>query len=232
MTIYLSRSFTRSNSSFFLTRGSPFKSFILCFNKTPREDKFLVDTGLGGPRICIQDELIRVPKKRGTRFENEVGFLDRAAGKSRIKIRKHILVRYFINVVLGEPQIKERTTLKLRTLLGTTGVVDGEPPLLNPRGFRHRLVFIELRKIRRTNTQVKGFYFKKLRRRKGYMVAIAGFRAFISMRLFKKRVRERSNDRFIFGTNRKSKFGTNRKSKPKRRQDSFMNNIRKEIRVL
>nr|AKJ25849.1 ribosomal protein S1 [Monsonia emarginata] len=185
MTIYLSRSFPRSNSSFFLSRGSRLKSEVLRLD-LDENIVFVVDAGLGTPRICVQDEILRVPINSATRFENEVGFLDRVAGKSRKKIRRHILERFFIKLVVAKLpiKIKERTTWRLRSLLGSYGVMAGEPPLLNPRTFRHILVFMKLREMRRTNTKVKGFFLKRLRkrlrRRKGskrsYLVGIAGFR--------------------------------------------------------
>nr|YP_009137039.1 ribosomal protein S1 [Geranium maderense]AKE32269.1 ribosomal protein S1 [Geranium maderense]AKJ25834.1 ribosomal protein S1 [Geranium maderense] len=192
MTIYLSRSFPRSNSSFFLSRGSRFKSEVLRLDLDENR-VFVVDAGLGTPRICVQDEILRVPINGATRFENEVGFLDRVAGKSRNKIRRHILERFFIKLVVAKLPIKrkERTTWRLRSLLGSYGVMAGEPPLLNPRTFRHILVFMKLREMRRTNTKVKGFFLKRLRRRKGskrsYLVGIAGFRLFHKIRRLNKK---------------------------------------------
>ncbi|GAY68546.1 hypothetical protein CUMW_265000 [Citrus unshiu] len=41
-----------------------------------REEIFLVDAGLGTPRICMQDEPTGVPINRATRFENKAGSLD------------------------------------------------------------------------------------------------------------------------------------------------------------
>ncbi|KAE9595306.1 hypothetical protein Lalb_Chr17g0337341 [Lupinus albus] len=52
---------------------------------------------------------------------------------------------------------------------------------------------MELNKIWRTNTKVKGFIIKKVKG--GYSVAIAGFITFIPFRCYKKRKRI-SNDRF------------------------------------
>jgi hypothetical protein len=102
MSIYLSRSFPRSNSSFFLCSGNALQSEVLCL----REEMFLVDAGLGTPRICMQDELIKaMPINRATRFENKVGFLDLVAGESLIK--EQILERFFIDLVAGESLIKE-----------------------------------------------------------------------------------------------------------------------------
>ncbi|OIT02144.1 hypothetical protein A4A49_52166 [Nicotiana attenuata] len=58
---------------------------------------FLVDAGLGTPKICMQDEPTGVPINRATRFENKVGFLDLVAGESLIK--EQILERFFIDLV-------------------------------------------------------------------------------------------------------------------------------------
>ena len=48
---------------------------------------FLVDAGLGTPKICMQDELTGLPIKRATRFENKVGSKNVVAGESLIKKR-------------------------------------------------------------------------------------------------------------------------------------------------
>lgn len=145
MSIYLSRSFPRSNSSFFLCSGNALQSEVLRL----REEMFLVDAGLGTPRICMQDEPTGVPINRATRVENKVGSLD---------------------------------------------VVAGEPLLLNPQRFRQNLAWLELNKIWRTNTKVKGFFIEKVKG--GYSVAIAGFITFLPFRRFKKRKKKISNDRF------------------------------------
>nr|QYB18032.1 ribosomal protein S1 [Damnacanthus indicus var. indicus]QYB18160.1 ribosomal protein S1 [Damnacanthus indicus var. microphyllus]QYB18064.1 ribosomal protein S1 [Damnacanthus indicus var. indicus]QYB18096.1 ribosomal protein S1 [Damnacanthus indicus var. indicus]QYB18128.1 ribosomal protein S1 [Damnacanthus indicus var. indicus] len=143
MSIYLSRSFPRSNSSFFLCSGNALQSEVLRL----REEMFLVYTGLGTPRICMQDELTGVPINRATRFENKGGSLD---------------------------------------------LVAGEPLLLLPRRFRQNRAWMELNKIWRTNTKVKGFIIKKIKG--GYSVAIAGFFAFLPFR--RRRKKGISNYRF------------------------------------
>ena len=143
MSIHLSRSFPRSNSSFFLCSGNALQSEVLRL----REEMFLVDAGLGTPRICMQDEPTGVPINRSTRFENKVGSLD---------------------------------------------VVAGEPLLLLPRRFRQNRAWMELNKIWRTNTKVKGFIIEKVKG--GYSVAIASFITFLPFRpLIRRRI---SNDRF------------------------------------
>ncbi|KAF3638040.1 NADH dehydrogenase subunit 5 [Capsicum annuum] len=117
MSIYLSRLFPRSNSSFFLCRGNALQSKVLRL----REEMFLVDAGLGTPRICMQDEPIGVPINRATRFKNRVGFLDLVAGESLIK--EQILERFFIDLVAGESLIKERVAARFNDLVGSTDVV-------------------------------------------------------------------------------------------------------------
>nr|YP_009704555.1 ribosomal protein S1 [Spondias mombin]QEP09110.1 ribosomal protein S1 [Spondias mombin] len=153
---------------------------------------FLVDAGLGTPRICMQDELTGVPINRATRFENKVGSLYLVAGESLIK--KRILERLFIDLVAGESLIKERAVARVNNLMGSTDVVAGEPLLLLPRRFRQNRAWMELNKIRRTNTKVKvkGFIIDKVKG--GYLVAIAGFITFLP---FRPRISQRiSNDRF------------------------------------
>ena len=188
MSIYLSRSFPRSNSSLFLCSGKALQSEVLRL----REEMFLVDAGPGTPRICMQDELTGVPINRATRFENKVGSLDLVAGESLIK--KKIFERFFIDLVAGESLIKERAAARFNDLVGSTDVVAGEPLLLLPRRFRQNLAWMELNKIWRTNTKVKGFIIEKVKG--GYSVAIAGFITFLPFR-FRSRLRKRiSNDRF------------------------------------
>jgi hypothetical protein len=135
---------------------------------------FLVDAGLGTPRICMQDEptLEGVPIHRATRFENQVGSL---------------------NVGDGQSLIKERTATGFHSFFGSLDVVAGEPLLL-PRKFRLFRAWMELKKIWRTNRcgKVKGLILDKVKG--GYSVAIAGFITFLPFRSLKKKGRE--NDRF------------------------------------
>ena len=184
MSIYLSRLFSRSNSSFFLCSGNALQSEVLRL----REEMFLVDAGLGTPRICMQDELTGVPINRATRFENKVGFLDLVAGESLIK--EQILERFFIDLVAGESLIKERAAARFNDLVGSTDVVAGEPLLLLPRRFRQNRAWMELNKIERTKAKIKGFIIEKVKG--GSSVAIAGFITFLPFR----RRQRRSNDRF------------------------------------
>ncbi|XP_068639195.1 small ribosomal subunit protein bS1m-like [Aristolochia californica] len=186
MSIYLSRSFPRSNSSFFLCNGNASQSQVLRL----REDMFLVDAGPGTPRICMQDEPTGVPINRATRFENKVGFLDVVAGESLIK--EQILERFFIDLVAGESLIKERAAARFNDLVGSTDVVAGEPLLL-PRRFRQNRAWMELNKIWRTNTKVKGIFMEKVKG--GYSIAIAGFITSLPSRPLNNTQRI-ANDRF------------------------------------
>nr|YP_010411525.1 ribosomal protein S1 [Triosteum pinnatifidum]URP30534.1 ribosomal protein S1 [Triosteum pinnatifidum] len=185
MSIYLSRAFPRSNSSFFLCSGNALKSEVLRL----REEMFLVDVGLGTPRICMQDEPTGVPINRATRFENKVGSLDLVAGESLIK--EQILERLFIDLVAGESLIKERAAARFNSLVGSTDVVAGEPLLLLPRRFSQNRAWMELNKIWRTNTKtkVKGFILNKVKG--GYSVAIAGFITFFPFRRRKRQGRSK-----------------------------------------
>ncbi|PHT28578.1 hypothetical protein CQW23_31792 [Capsicum baccatum] len=92
-------------------RGNALQSKVLRL----REEMFLVDVGLGTPRICMQDKPTGVPINRATRFENRVGFLDLVAGESLIK--EQILERFFINLVAGESLIKERAAARFNDLV-------------------------------------------------------------------------------------------------------------------
>ncbi|KAF1896064.1 hypothetical protein Lal_00042326 [Lupinus albus] len=127
------------------------------------EEMFLVDAGPGTAIICMQDEPTGVPINRATRLEKKVGSLDLVAGESLIK--KKILERLFIDLVASESLIKERAAVRFNDLVGSTNVVAGEPLLLLPRRFRQNRAWMELKKIWRTNTKVKGFIIKKSKRR-------------------------------------------------------------------
>ncbi|GKV51680.1 hypothetical protein SLE2022_349500 [Rubroshorea leprosula] len=192
--IYLSRSFPRSNSSFFLCSGNALQSEVLRL----REDKFLLDVGIESPKICMQDEPTGVPINRTARFENKVESLNTRESL----IKKRILERSFIDIVSG--QKKERAAArfkemvswkdKVRKKVGATDVVGGERLFLLPRRFRKNRAWMELNKILRTKKKVKGFIYK--RRRKGYLVAIAGYFGFIPFRPFKKKVKKNEKDQF------------------------------------
>lgn len=186
MSIYWSRLFPRSNSSFLFCSGNALQSEVLRF----REEMFLVDAGPGTPKICMQDELTGVPIHRATRFEKKVGFLNVVAGESLIK--KRILERFFIDLVAGESLIKERAAARFPSFWGSLDVVAGEPLLILPRRFRQNRAWVELKKIWRTKKKVKGFLIDKVKG--GYSVAIAGFITFLPFYpLITQRI---ANDRF------------------------------------
>jgi len=215
MSIYWSRSFPRSNSSFFLSSGYASKSSVIRL----REDKFLVDTGLGTPKIRMKDELTNVPQYRRTaRFENKVGYsFNVVAGESTLKKRRNY-ERFFKDLVAGESRIKERAANNLNSFLGPLDVAAGEPLVL-PRRFRQNLAqkgvkqilrMIKLVKdiarlrgtkalilrtkrnnykrltLKQAERRLKGFLLNKakIKKRKGYSVAIAGL--IIFMPVFKK----------------------------------------------
>nr|GMD79486.1 cytochrome C oxidase subunit 3 [Ipomoea batatas] len=85
------------------------------------------------------------------------------AGESLIK--EQILERFFIDLVAGESLIKERAAARFNDLVGSTDVVAGEPLLLLllPRRLRQNRAWLELNKIWRTNTKVKGFIIEKVK---------------------------------------------------------------------
>lgn len=194
MSIYLSRSFARSNSSFFLSKGNASQSPVLRL----REAMFLVDAGPGTPRICMQDELITkavpMPINRATRFENKVGSTHRDGGTGESLIKKHILERFFIDLVAGESLIKERAAAWFNDKVGSTHRDGTGEPLLLPRRCRQNRAWMELNKIWRTNTKVKGFFLEKVKG--GYSIAIAGFITSLPSRPKKTRRIAIANDQF------------------------------------
>nr|YP_009730987.1 ribosomal protein S1 [Epirixanthes elongata]QBB73156.1 ribosomal protein S1 [Epirixanthes elongata] len=172
MSIYLFRSFTRSNSSLFLCSGNALQSEVLRL----REEMLLVDAGPGTPIICMQDEPTGVPINRANRFENKVGLLD----------------------LVAESMIKERARND-NDFVGSTDVA-GEP---RPRRLRQPRAWMELKKIWRTNTKVKGFIIEKVKG--GYSVAIAGFITFLPF--FRPIIisqRRSSNDRFTIESTKRT----------------------------
>ncbi|KAM6545941.1 hypothetical protein CsatB_026677 [Cannabis sativa] len=191
MSIYMNRLLPRSNTSFLLRNGNALQAKVLRL----REETFMVDSGVGPPKICTRDELTRVPVDGSTRFENVVGYVDVKAGESQIK--KQMLERFFVDVVAGESQIKERAAARFNDMVGSMA---GESIVL-PRRFRQNRAWLELNKMSRTNAKVKGFIVEKVRG--GYSVAIAGFIAFLPFRVM---MNQKLNDRFtIESINPKSK---------------------------
>lgn len=207
--IYLSRLFPRSNSCFSLRRGNALQSSVLRL----RGEMFLLDAGLGTPRICMQDELTgESENNRATRFENKVGFL----GKSKIKVRagarynnndvawffkNNAAAWFFKNNAAGKSKIKvhilERlfidlvsgeSMIKERAAARFNDLVGSTDVaagelLLLPRRFRQIRAWMEVIKIWQTK-KVKGIIIKKIKG--GYSVAIAGFITFLPFRPLKR----------------------------------------------
>lgn len=136
MSIYWSRAFPRSNSSFFLRSGYPSKSSVIRL----REDNFLMDTGRGTPKIRMKDELTNVPQYPA-RFENTVGYsFNVVAGALK---KRGNYESFFMDLVAGESRIKERAAANLNSFLGPLEVVAGEPLVL-PQRFRENQARKEL----------------------------------------------------------------------------------------
>lgn len=183
----MNRLLAKSNSSLLLCRGNALRSEVLWLKK----DMFLVDAGLGSPRVCTKDELTRVPSNRYTRFENKVGYEGAEAGESLI--RPHILERFFIDLVAGDSLMKQRAAARFNDLVGSTDVVEGQPHLVLPQRFRQKRAWQELNRIWRANRKVNGFIVEKIRG--GYSVAIAGYIAFLPNRLLMSQ--RLSSDKFV-----------------------------------
>lgn len=188
----MSRLFRKSNSSFLLSSGKAIKSDVSRFN----DSMFLVDAGIGTPKMTMRDELRGVPVNRETtRFENKVGFMEATAGESLVKTQ--MLERIFMDLVAGDPAMKERASARFNDMVGSTEAVAGEPAILLPRRFTQNQAWVELKKIWESNKKVRGFLLEKVRG--GYSVAIAGYIAFFPFRPFMEK-RKLANDRYTIET--------------------------------
>ncbi|KVI10327.1 hypothetical protein Ccrd_011265 [Cynara cardunculus var. scolymus] len=188
----MSRLFPKSNSSFLLSSGKALRSQVSRF----KDDLYLVDAGIGAPKMTTADELRGVPNNPGfSRFENKVGFMDTTAGESLIKTQ--MLERFFMDLVAGEPAMKERAAARFSDMVGPTDAVAGEPAILSPRRFTQKQVWMELKKMSQSTKKVRGFLMEKVRG--GYSVAIAGYIAFLPYRSSIER-RKLSNDRYLIET--------------------------------
>ncbi|CAI9754033.1 unnamed protein product [Fraxinus pennsylvanica] len=124
------------------------------------------------------------------KVRDRVGYLDRLSGETPVK--KQILERCFVDMVTGDSAMKERAAVRFNDLVGPTDSVSGEQLLL-PRRLRKNRAWMELTKIWRTNSKVRGFVAEKVRG--GYSVTIAGYIAFLPSRpMISRRV---PTDRFI-----------------------------------
>ncbi|KZV46430.1 hypothetical protein F511_17871 [Dorcoceras hygrometricum] len=172
----MSRLFPRSNSSFLLRSGTSLQAKVVRL----RDETYLIDAGVGPPRVCTANELIGAPKssEKTTHFSNRVGFLNPSSGDSSVKMQ--MLERCFIDLVTGDHRAKERAAARFGDAVGQNDVVEGEVKLLLPRKFRKYRAWMELKKLYQKNGRVKGFVAEKVRG--GYSVAIAGYLAFLPNR--------------------------------------------------
>ncbi|KAG5595198.1 hypothetical protein H5410_036430 [Solanum commersonii] len=115
--------------------GNALQFEVLCF----KQEMFLVDAGLGTPRICMQDKPTGVPINRATRFENRVGFLDL--------------------VVVAVNHRSKSGAAGFNDLVGSTDVVVGEPLLLLPRRFAQNRAWMELNKIELNEGKDQRLYY-------------------------------------------------------------------------
>ncbi|KAG8391371.1 hypothetical protein BUALT_Bualt01G0180800 [Buddleja alternifolia] len=186
MSVYMRRLFPRSNSSFFLRSGNALEAKVV----RTRKDMYLIDAGVGSPRIATQDELVRPPKTDGpARFTSQVGFLNPSSSNAESPaVRNLLLQRCFVDLVTGDSRTKQQAAARFDDMV--VGQNDG---LLLPRRFRKHRAWLELRNMWRANAKVKGFVTEKVRG--GYSVAIAGYLAFLPNRqIYNRRV---NGDRFI-----------------------------------
>ncbi|KAI3445017.1 hypothetical protein Pfo_001682 [Paulownia fortunei] len=189
MSVYMSRLFPRSNSSFFLRSGNAVEAKVVRL----RDEMYLIDAGVGRPRIATQNELIKPPKTAGpTSFSSQVGFLNPSNGE--LPVKNLILQRCFVDLLTGDPRTKQQAAARFDDMVGQNDAVGGgEQPLLLPRRFRKHRAWMELKKMWRGNAKVKGFVAEKVRG--GYSIAIAGYLAFLPSRQVLQR--KITSDRFI-----------------------------------
>ncbi|KAL3622503.1 40S ribosomal protein S1 [Castilleja foliolosa] len=189
MSVYMSRLFQRSNSSFFLRSGVALEAKVVRL----REEMYLIDAGVGRPRIATQNELIKTPKTAGpATFSTQVGFLN--PSDRDLPVKNLILQRCFVDLVTGDSRTKQQAAAKFDDIVGQNDAVGGgEQPLLLPRRFRKQRAWLELKNLWSANAKVKGFVAEKVRG--GYSIAIAGYLAFLPYRqVYNKRIQ---SDRFF-----------------------------------
>ncbi|KAK6162961.1 hypothetical protein DH2020_002802 [Rehmannia glutinosa] len=189
MSVYMSRLFPRSNSSFFLRSGNALEAKVVRL----REELYLVDAGVGRPRIATQNELIKPPKTAGpANFSSRVGFLK--PSNEELPVKNLILQRCFVDLVTGDSRTKQQAAARFDDIVGQNDTVGGgEQPLLLPRRFRKHRAWLELKNMWRANAKVRGFVAEKVRG--GYSIAIAGYLTFLPYRqVYNKKI---TNDRFI-----------------------------------
>ncbi|KAK4409882.1 Ribosomal protein S1, mitochondrial [Sesamum angolense] len=154
---------------------------------------YLIDAGMGRPRIATQEELIKPPETAApARLTNRVGFLNPSNRESPVK--NIVLQRCFVDLVTGDSRIKQQAAARFDDMVGQTETGGGgEQPLLLPRRFRKHRAWMELKNKWRANAKVKGFVAEKVRG--GYSIAIAGYLAFLpSRQAYNRRI---TSDRFM-----------------------------------
>ncbi|XP_076890220.1 small ribosomal subunit protein bS1m-like [Bidens hawaiensis] len=191
MTVYMSRLFRKSNSSFLLNSGKALTADV----SRIRDDMFLVDAGIGTPKMTTPDELTNIPNDV-TKFQNKVAFMEPTAAETLIKTQ--MLERMFMDLVAGEPDMKERAVSRFNDMVGSTDAVAGEPAVLLPRRFMQNQAWTELKKMWQLNKKVRGFPLEKVKG--GYAVGIAGYIAFLPYRAAMMERRKLANYRFTIET--------------------------------
>ncbi|KAL6493868.1 40S ribosomal protein S1 [Orobanche gracilis] len=138
MSVYMSRLFPRSNSSFFLRSGNALEAKSVRLS----EEMYLIDAGVGRPRIATQNEINKPPETSGPTS------------------------RCFVDLVTGDSRTKQQAAARFNDILGQNDAVgSGDQPLLLPRRFRKHRAFLELKNMWRANAKVKGFVTEKVKRR-------------------------------------------------------------------
>ncbi|KAL0313435.1 UNVERIFIED_CONTAM: ATP synthase subunit O, mitochondrial [Sesamum radiatum] len=133
--------FPISNSSFFLRSGLALEAKVVRL----RDEMYLIDAGVGRPRIATQEELIKPTETAGpARLTNRVGFLNPSNRESPVK--NLVLQRCFVDLVTGDSRIKQQAATRFDDMVGQTEAGGGgEQPLLLPRRFRKHRAWMELK---------------------------------------------------------------------------------------
>ncbi|KAJ0467243.1 hypothetical protein HanIR_Chr14g0683201 [Helianthus annuus] len=103
---------------------------------------FLVDAGIGAPKLTMPDELRNIPDV--TKFENKVGFMEATAGETLIKTQ--LFERMFMDLVADEPDVKERSIARFNESVGSTETVAREPAIVLSRRYMQNQALIDLKK--------------------------------------------------------------------------------------
>ncbi|KAL1546625.1 40S ribosomal protein S1 [Salvia divinorum] len=183
MSVYMSRLFPKSNSSFLLQSEIALKAKAVRL----RDETYLIDAGVGLPRTALANELIDPPKSAGpATFSTKVGFLHAARGESTVK--NSLLQRCFVDLVTGDSRTKQNAAARFDDMVGQT-----DSACVLPRMFRKQRAWLELQNRWKFNRKVKGFSAGKVRG--GYSVGIAGYLAFLPARNVSNR--RIDGDRFV-----------------------------------